>query len=72
MGFYNSFTARCDERTAAELAMHRVELSRDEVSGDVHAMRGPGFAGLQFHPESVLTMDGAALTATMIAGVLVG
>ncbi|MEJ8634468.1 anthranilate synthase family protein [Streptomyces sp. MS2.AVA.5] len=72
VGFYNSFTARCDERTAAELAMHRVELSRDEVSGDVHAMRGPGFAGLQFHPESVLTMDGAALTATMIAGVLVG
>ncbi|MER7665676.1 anthranilate synthase family protein [Streptomyces sp. NPDC096193] len=72
VGFYNSFTARCDERTAAELAMHRVELSRDEVSGDVHAMRGPGFAGVQFHPESVLTTDGAALTATMIAGVLVG
>ncbi|MCX4822510.1 anthranilate synthase family protein [Streptomyces sp. NBC_01142] len=72
VGFYNSFTARCDEKAAAELAMHRIELSRDEVSGDVHALRGPGFAGLQFHPESVLTMDGAALTATLLAGVLVG
>jgi phenazine biosynthesis protein phzE len=71
VGFYNSFTARCDEKTAAELAMHRIELSRDEGSGHVHAMRGPGFAGLQFHPESVLTMDGAALTASLLAGVLV-
>ncbi|MFI1399077.1 anthranilate synthase family protein [Streptomyces sp. NPDC020681] len=72
VGFYNSFTARCDERTAAELAMHRIELSRDGTSGDVHAMRGPGFAGVQFHPESVLTMDGAALMATLLAGVLAG
>lgn len=41
VGFYNSFTARCDEKTAAELATHRIELSRDEASGEVHAMRGP-------------------------------
>ncbi|MFJ8075883.1 anthranilate synthase family protein [Streptomyces sp. NPDC096176] len=72
VGFYSSFTARCDEATAAELAMHRIELSRDEATGDVHALRGSGFAGVQFHPESVLTMNGAALTATLLAGVLVG
>ncbi|MEU1279058.1 anthranilate synthase family protein [Streptomyces sp. NPDC005805] len=72
VGFYNSFTARCDERTAAELAMHRVELSRDGASGDVHALRGEGFAGVQFHPESVLTLNGAELTANLLAGVLVG
>jgi phenazine biosynthesis protein phzE len=63
VGFYNSFTARCDDATAEELAMHRVELSRDPVSGDVHALRGPGFQGFQFHPESVLSLDGAALVA---------
>ncbi|MER6616063.1 anthranilate synthase family protein [Streptomyces xantholiticus] len=72
VGFYNSFTARCDEATAAELAMHRIELSRDEVTGDVHALRGSGFAGVQFHPESVLTTGGAALTASLLAGVVVG
>jgi phenazine biosynthesis protein phzE len=72
VGFYNSFTARCDEVTAAELAMHRIELSRDEATGDVHALRGGGFASVQFHPESVLTMNGAALTASLLAGVLVG
>ena len=71
VGFYNTFTARCDATAEAELAMHRVELSRDPVSGDVHALRGPGFAGVQFHPESVLTLDGATLTADLLAGVLV-
>ncbi|MEC4018950.1 anthranilate synthase family protein [Streptomyces sp. H27-D2] len=71
VGFYNTFTARCEERTAVELAMHRVELSRDAASGDVHALRGPGFAGVQFHPESVLTLDGASIAAELLAAVLV-
>ncbi|MFG3035547.1 anthranilate synthase family protein [Streptomyces sp. NPDC048330] len=71
VGFYNSFTARCDDRAATELALHRIEVSRDAETGEVHALRGPGFAGVQFHPESVLTLDGAALTASLLAGVLV-
>ncbi|WP_338496978.1 anthranilate synthase family protein [Streptomyces sp. SJL17-4] len=71
VGFYNSFTARCDDRAATELALHRIEVSRDAETGEVHALRGPGFAGVQFHPESVLTTDGAALTASLLAGVLV-
>ncbi|MEU8527472.1 MULTISPECIES: anthranilate synthase family protein [Streptomyces] len=71
VGFYNSFTARCDDRTATELALHRIEVSRDAETGEVHALRGPGFASVQFHPESVLTMDGAAVTASLLAGVLV-
>ncbi|WP_432002031.1 anthranilate synthase family protein [Streptomyces sioyaensis] len=71
VGFYNTFTARCDDTTATELAMHRVELSRDTGTGEVHALRGPGFAGVQFHPESVLTLDGASITAQLLAAVLV-
>ncbi|MFG2191182.1 anthranilate synthase family protein [Streptomyces sp. NPDC048639] len=71
VGFYNTFTARCDGSAEAELAMHRIELSRDPVSGDVHALRGPGFAGVQFHPESVLTLEGASITAALLAAVLV-
>ncbi|MEV6315110.1 anthranilate synthase family protein [Streptomyces sp. NPDC051776] len=71
VGFYNTFTARCDAAAEPELAMHRVELSRDPVSGDVHALRGPGFAGVQFHPESVLTLDGVSITAALLAAVLV-
>ncbi|MBM9505484.1 anthranilate synthase family protein [Actinacidiphila acididurans] len=69
VGFYNSFTARCDTATVEELAMHGITLSRDAVSGDVHALRGPGFCGVQFHPESVLTMNGPALLAGLLAAV---
>ncbi|MEV5436411.1 anthranilate synthase family protein [Streptomyces sp. NPDC052682] len=60
VGFYNSFVARCDEEAAAELAAHGVEVSR-AANGEVHALRGTGFAGVQFHPESVLTLNGAAI-----------
>ncbi|MHA5048514.1 anthranilate synthase family protein [Streptomyces sp. SD15] len=70
VGFYNSFVARCDAEGAAELAAHDVEVSRSD-SGEVHALRGPGFAGVQFHPESVLTLNGTAVVRELI-GQLVG
>ncbi|ODA73787.1 anthranilate synthase family protein [Streptomyces sp. AVP053U2] len=65
VGFYNSFVARCDDGTAAELAAHGVEVSR-AADGEVHALRGPRFASLQFHPESVLTLNGAAIVAELM------
>ncbi|SEP67791.1 anthranilate synthase family protein [Streptomyces radiopugnans] len=71
VGFYNSYTARCDAARERELAADGVELSRDPVRGDVHALRGPHFAGVQFHPESVLTLEGARITADLLAAVLV-
>ncbi|MFR9795529.1 anthranilate synthase family protein [Streptomyces sp. MS06] len=64
-GFYNSFTARCDDAAARELAERGVEVSRSP-SGEVHAVRGDGFAGVQFHPESVLTLDGAAVVRELL------
>ncbi|RAJ43618.1 phenazine biosynthesis protein phzE [Kitasatospora sp. SolWspMP-SS2h] len=66
VGFYNTFTARCDDATAARLAAEGIELSRDARTGDVHALRGPGFAGLQFHPESVLTREGVRIVADLL------
>ncbi|MFC9633727.1 anthranilate synthase family protein [Streptomyces mirabilis] len=65
VGFYNSFVAHCDEETAAELSAHGIEVSRAE-SGEVHALRGPGFAGVQFHPESVLTLNGPAVVRELV------
>ncbi|MFJ8789731.1 anthranilate synthase family protein [Streptomyces sp. NPDC102462] len=66
VGFYNSFVARCDEDAYRELGAHGVEVSR-AADGDVHAVRGPGFAGVQFHPESVLTLNGAAIVRELMA-----
>ncbi|MFG3022791.1 anthranilate synthase family protein [Streptomyces sp. NPDC048254] len=65
VGFYNSFVARCDEDAARELAAHGVEVSRAD-NGEVHAVRGPGFGGVQFHPESVLSLNGAAVVRELI------
>ncbi len=70
VGFYNSFTARCDDAAADALAVRGVEVSRS-AAGEVHALRGEGFASVQFHPESVLTLNGSAIVREL-AGQLRG
>ncbi|WP_030421338.1 chorismate-binding protein [Streptomyces sp. SCSIO 75703] len=70
VGFYNTFAARCAGPAVDVPGVGTVEASRDEESGEVHALRGPGFASLQFHPESVLTRDGVRITGDALAGVL--
>ncbi|MBZ4318746.1 anthranilate synthase family protein [Streptomyces huiliensis] len=69
VGFYNTFTARCDAAVAGELGAHGVEVAVDPVTREVHALRGPGFAGVQFHPESVLTLDGVGVVGRLLAAV---
>jgi len=65
VGFYSSFTAVHD---SDDLSTRHgpVRLSRD-TDGCVHALRGLRFAGVQFHPESVLSADGMAVLADLLA-----
>ncbi|WP_250030720.1 anthranilate synthase family protein [Paractinoplanes maris] len=65
IGFYSSFTA-LSPVPELTTAYGRVDIARDPGDGAVHAMRGPGFAGLQFHPESVLSRDGVAVLAELL------
>ncbi|TQK43960.1 phenazine biosynthesis protein phzE [Streptomyces sp. SLBN-118] len=67
VGFYNSFTARCDDAAAEELGARGIEVARDPRTAEVHALRGAGFAGIQFHPESVLTLRGPEVVRSVVA-----
>ncbi|MGW6984209.1 anthranilate synthase family protein [Streptomyces sp. NPDC054932] len=70
VGFYNTYTAHCDDALAGRLATRGVEVARDPATGEVHALRSAaGFAGVQFHPESVLTLRGADLVRELLTGV---
>ena len=55
IGFYNTFTARV---LAGTTAIGQTEISADGATGDVYAMRGPGYASIQGHLESILSRDG--------------
>jgi 2-amino-4-deoxychorismate synthase len=70
VGFYSSFTAH----GADDVAQSRygpVLLSRDATDGAVHALRGARFAGVQFHPESVLSPDGVTILRELLTGMVV-
>ena len=70
VGFYNTFAARSTEDRVECDGLGVVEVSRDVGTGEVHALRGPFFASLQFHAESVLTQDGIRIMSERISGVL--
>ncbi|MFZ3497062.1 anthranilate synthase family protein [Streptomyces sp. 5.8] len=69
VGFYNTYAAHCSAERERSLALRGIEVSRDLATGEVHALRSAsgGFAGVQFHPESVLTLRGAEVVRDLIA-----
>jgi len=68
VGFYNTFAARSTEDKFECAGVGVIEVSRDPGNGEVHALRGPHFASVQFHPESVLTQDGVRIVGGLLAG----
>ncbi|BBC32386.1 Anthranilate synthase [Streptomyces graminofaciens] len=69
--FYNTFTAHSDSALlASPLCPGLVEVAHDPVTGEVHALRGPGFTSVQFHPESVMTRHGSAILDDLVTGAL--
>ncbi|MFJ4778902.1 anthranilate synthase family protein [Streptomyces sp. NPDC088762] len=70
VGFYNTYAAVSTEDKREVPGIGLVEVSRDGESGVVDALRGPHFASMQFHAESVLTVDGPRLIAEAVLGVL--
>ncbi|WP_432987805.1 anthranilate synthase family protein [Dactylosporangium sp. CA-233914] len=69
VGFYSTFAATHDSERL-DTGYGPVEVARDPHNGDVHALRGRTFAGLQFHPESVLSQDGIGLLRDLLTALL--
>jgi phenazine biosynthesis protein phzE len=69
VGFYNSFTARVDDASIARLASEGIEVATGPAD-EVVAVRGRGFAGIQFHPESVLTLGGPSVLRSLVEPLL--
>ena len=63
VAFYNSYAARMPEF----LVLDTVALPGTNLTA---ALRGPSFTGLQFHPESVVTMDGLGILGREIRRLL--
>ncbi|MEW1695726.1 MULTISPECIES: anthranilate synthase family protein [unclassified Streptomyces] len=70
VGFYNTFAARSERDLIDSRGRPgHVRVFREET-GEVHALRGPGFASVQFHPASVLTLRGGELLAHLVSELL--
>ncbi|MGW2793977.1 anthranilate synthase family protein [Streptomyces sp. NPDC001251] len=70
VGFYNTFAAVSDADRVEVDGVGAIDVSRDGATGEVHALRGPHFASMQFHAESVLTQDGPRIVARAVRDVL--
>lgn len=64
VGFYNTFVGRAAEPVAG------VEIEADVQTGDIHALRGAHFRGIQFHAESILTEHGYDLLHEIVVDLL--
>ncbi|MGH1564050.1 anthranilate synthase family protein [Mumia sp. DW29H23] len=66
VGFYNTFVAR----EPASGLPSRVSVEVDAETGDVHTVSGPGFRGIQFHAESILTQHGDRVIGELVEELL--
>ena len=66
VGFYNTFAAWSPADRTEVAGVGAVRVCRDPATGEVHALRGPRFASLQFHAESVLTQNGPRILGSLI------
>ena len=71
VGFYNTFSATStDSSFRCDRIDGEIEVSRDPATSEVHALKGPGFRSLQFHPESILSPAGADILRALVTELL--
>jgi phenazine biosynthesis protein phzE len=68
VGFYNTFVGRVAPDTALP---DGVRVEADPDTGDIHALYGPHYRGIQFHAESILTEHGYDLVHRLVSDLLI-
>ena len=67
VGFYNTFVGRVAPETVLPAG---VRVETDPATGDIHALYGPHYRGIQFHAESILTEHGYDLVHRLMSDLL--
>ncbi|WP_418057374.1 anthranilate synthase family protein [Pimelobacter simplex] len=67
VGFYNTFVGRV---APGDELPPGVSVDADATTGDVDALAGPHYRGVQFHAESILTERGFDIVHDLVSGVL--
>jgi phenazine biosynthesis protein phzE len=67
VGFYNTFVGRMAPGTVLP---DGVRIETDPETGDLHALYGPHYRGIQFHTESILTEHGYDLVHRLVSDLL--
>jgi len=68
VGFYNTFSARYHEdQLLLPDGLRTAEIARDGDTGEIHAIRSDSFCSIQFHAESLLTIDGVRIYQDMLS-----
>lgn len=70
VGFYNTYAASCSPSMSRLLEEKHITVCLDSITDEVHALRGPHFASVQFHPESILTQNGIDIITSSIKWIL--
>jgi phenazine biosynthesis protein phzE len=75
VGFYNTFVGRVAGPVGGRGDVSRplpegVSVEADPVTGDVNALAGPHYRGVQFHAESILTERGWDIVHDLVSAVL--
>nr|WP_279573942.1 anthranilate synthase family protein [Burkholderia sp. D-99] len=71
VGFYNTYSAKCDHDVFALADGTPISVCRDVESGEVHGLRGRYFSSIQFHAESLLTQRGVDILSANLKRILV-
>jgi phenazine biosynthesis protein phzE len=70
VGFYNTFAAVSEaDRFASPHLSEMIEVSRDRRTGEVYGLRAPRLRSVQFHLESVLTVDGPRILGDLLLSI---